>query len=144
MRFRNEESHLGCGRDGPSSENISILPLAKASAGDYAQLQRASASHQIDEWLDWFSRIALEAQQRTLDRVQFLLAKAKLLYHLRDRINGRQEKALLRMFAEGPDGFRSGLSAANYRTITDAAPARPPGDLAELVELEALRREGGV
>lgn len=108
----------------------------------YLQLQHASLSNSIDEWLDWFSGIALEAQQRTLDRVHFLLAKAKLLGRLRGRINARQEKALLRMFAEGPDGFRGGLSAANYRTITDAAPATTTRDLAELVELEALRKEG--
>jgi Fic family protein len=46
------------------------------------------------------------------------------------------------MFAEGPDGFRAGLSSANYRTITDATPATATRDLAELVELKALRKEG--
>ncbi|MEQ6333873.1 Fic family protein [Sphingobium sp. MK2] len=108
----------------------------------YSQLQRASLSNHIDEWLDWFSGIALEAQQRTLDRVNFLLSKAKLLDRLRGQINARQEKALIRMFTEGPDGFKGGLSAANYRTITDAAPATATRDLAELVELKALRRQG--
>jgi len=108
----------------------------------YAQLQRASLSNQINEWMDWFSDIALEAQQRTLDRVNFLLSKAKLLGRLQDKINARQEKALIRMFVEGPDGFKGGLSAANYRTITDAAPATATRDLAELVELDALRRHG--
>lgn len=108
----------------------------------YAQLQRASLSNHIDEWLDWFSDIVLEAQQRTLDRVHFLLAKAKLLDRLRGKINSRQEKALVRMFAEGPDGFKGGLSAANYRTITGAAQATATRDLAELVELAALRRQG--
>jgi len=108
----------------------------------YAHLQQASLSNRIDGWLDWFSDIALAAQQRTRDRVHFLLAKAKLLDRLRSRINVRQEKALIRMFAEGPDGFRGGLSAANYRTITDAAPATATRDLAELVEVGALRKEG--
>lgn len=108
----------------------------------YTQLQRASLSNRIDEWLDWFSDIALAAQQRALERVHFLLAKTKLLDRLRGQINARQEKAVLRMFAEGPHGFRGGLSAANYRTITDAAPATATRDLAELVELEALRKEG--
>jgi Fic family protein len=46
------------------------------------------------------------------------------------------------MFAEGPDGFKGGLSAQNYRTITDAASATATRDLADLVELGALRREG--
>jgi len=108
----------------------------------YTQLQCASLSNRIDEWLDWFSDIALAAQQRTLDRVHFLLAKTKLLDRLRDHLNSRQEKALLRLFAEGPDGFEGGLSAANYRTITDAAPATATRDLAELVGLGALRKQG--
>jgi Fic family protein len=46
------------------------------------------------------------------------------------------------MFVEGPDGFKGGLSAQNYRTITDAASATATRDLSELVDLRALRREG--
>ena len=46
------------------------------------------------------------------------------------------------MMAEGPDGFVGGLSAHNYRTITEAASATATRDLAELVELGALERVG--
>lgn len=46
------------------------------------------------------------------------------------------------MMAEGPDGFIGGLSANNYRTITDAASATATRDLAELVEFGALARVG--
>lgn len=108
----------------------------------YDHLHRGSISNQIDEWLAWFADIALEAQERTLTRVRFLIAKTRMLDRLSGHINERQEKALLRMFAEGPDGFRGGLSAKNYRTITDAATATVTRDLAELVRLGALRREG--
>lgn len=108
----------------------------------YAQLHCASHTNRIDEWLAWFAEIALEAQQRTLTRVRFLIAKTRLLDRLRGHINERQEKALIRMLAEGPDGFRGGLSAANYRTITDAPSATTTRDLADLVRLGALRREG--
>jgi Fic family protein len=108
----------------------------------YEHLHRGSISNQIDEWLAWFADIALEAQERTLKRVRFLIAKTRMLDRLSGHINERQEKALLRMFAEGPDGFRGGLSAKNYRTITDAATATVTRDLAELVRLGALRREG--
>lgn len=76
------------------------------------------------------------------DPLGFLIAKTRLLDRLRGQINDRQEKALLRVFAEGPDGFRGGLSAANYRTITDAPSATATRDLADLVRLGALRREG--
>lgn len=135
------EKALAQGLDAPAITALAET-IQRHRKDYYTQLQRASLSNHIDEWLDWFSDVALEAQQRTLDQVHFLLAKAKLLDRLRGRINSRQEKALLRMFGEGPDGFKGGLSAANYRTITGTAPATATRDLADLVGLEALRRHG--
>lgn len=108
----------------------------------YDHLHRGSITNQIDEWLVWFADIAVEAQERTMARVQFLITKTRMLDRLRGHINERQEKALLRMFAEGPDGFKGGLSAKNYRTITNTATATVTRDLADLVRLGALRREG--
>ncbi|MEV4932164.1 Fic family protein [Sphingobium sp. LMA1-1-1.1] len=135
------EKALAQGLDAPAITALAEI-IRRHRKDYYTQLQRASLSNRIDEWLDWFSDIALAAQQRTLERVHFLLTKVKLLDRLRDQINARQEKALFRMFADGPDAFRGGLSAANYRIITGAAPATTTRDLAELVELGALRRKG--
>jgi Fic family protein len=84
----------------------------------------------------------LEAQRRTITQVEFIIAKAKLLDRLRDHINERQLKALLRMFREGPEGFKGGLSAGNYSTITDASPATTTRDLTDLTEKGALVRTG--
>jgi Fic family protein len=70
------------------------------------------------------------------------LEKARLLDRLRGQLNSRQEKALLRMLREGPDGFKGGLSAGNYATITSASPATTTRDLADLVEKGALLRKG--
>ncbi|WP_323810559.1 Fic family protein [Sphingobium baderi] len=108
----------------------------------YAELHQASQTNHIDQWLIWFADIVLEAQKRTIQKIRFLVEKAKLLERVREKINSRQEKALLRMFAEGPDGFRGGLSAGNYQTITSATSATATRDLAELVELGALVRQG--
>lgn len=93
-------------------------------------------------WLTWFADIALEAQRRTIGQVEFLIAKTKLLDRLRGHINQRQEKALLRMLREGPEGFKGGLSAGNYSTITGASPATTTRDLADLTERGALVRTG--
>ena len=46
------------------------------------------------------------------------------------------------MFREGPEGFRGGLSAGKYSTITGASPATTTRDLADLVAKGALLREG--
>ncbi len=108
----------------------------------YAQLHQASQTNRIDAWMGWFADIVLEAQARTIESIRFLIEKTRLLDRLRDRMNARQEKALIRMMAQGPDGFDGGLSAHNYRTITDAASATATRDLAELVELGALERVG--
>lgn len=108
----------------------------------YEQLQCGSQSNHIDGWLEWFSEKILEAQARTVTRIRFLIDKTRVLDRLRDQLNPRQEKALLRIFAEGLDGFKGGMSAQNYRTITDAASATATRDLADLVDLGALRRVG--
>ena len=108
----------------------------------YAALQLGSQSNDINAWLRWFADIVIEAQARTITRIRFLIDKTRLLDRLRGEINDRQEKALLRMFREGPDGFAGGLSAENYRTITDASLATTTRDLADLVEIGALIRTG--
>lgn len=77
----------------------------------YEQLHRASVTNKIDDWLAWFAGIALEAQDRTLTRVRFLIAKTRMLDRLNGSINARQEKALLRML---PRPFHSsGDSCSN-------------------------------
>lgn len=108
----------------------------------YTALERANRQNEVTEWLSWFAGIALEAQQRSITLVEFIIAKTKLLDRLRGQINERQQKALLRMFREGPEGFEGGLSAGNYSTISGASPATTTRDLADLVEKGALLRTG--
>jgi len=108
----------------------------------YEALERANRQMNVTTWLTWFADIALEAQRWTIAQVEFLIAKTKLLDRLRGHINERQQKALLRMFREGPEGFKGGLSAGNYSTITGASPATTTRDLADLTEKGALIRTG--
>jgi len=123
-----------------------VLALASAILAHqkdyYAALEKANRQNEITEWLAWFSRIALEAQRRSIAQVEFILAKSKLLGQLRGQINERQQKALLRMFREGPEGFKGGLSAGNYSAITGAPPATTTRDLADLTEKGVLIRSG--
>ena len=108
----------------------------------YTALEAANKDNEITSWLAWFAGITIEAQRRTAARVGFLIDKTKLLDGLRGRVNGRQEKALLRMLREGPEGFVGGLSAGNYMRITGASPATTTRDLAGLVASGALTRTG--
>lgn len=106
----------------------------------YQALEEANKDNEITPWLSWFAEIALEAQTRTEARVEFLIDKTKLLDRLRGQLNERQEKALLRMPREGPDGFKGGMSAGNYASITGASPATATRDLADMVAKEAVTR----
>lgn len=108
----------------------------------YDALEQANKQNEITAWLMWFADVALEAQRRTIAQVEFLIAKTKFLDRLRGHINERQEKALLRMLREGPEGFKGGMSASNYSTITGASPATTTRDLVNLIEQGALVRTG--
>ncbi|MGB0953773.1 MAG: Fic family protein [Planctomycetota bacterium] len=108
----------------------------------YAALEQANRSNEITDWLAWSAGISLTSQHRTQAQVDFLIAKAKLFERLRGQLNRRQELALERMFREGIEGFRGGLSAGNYVSITQASSATATRDLAGLVEMGALTAHG--
>ncbi len=82
----------------------------------YAALEAANKRNDVTTWLSWFAGIVIEAQRRTTARVEFLIEKTRLLDRLRGELKPRQEKALLRMLREGPEGFKGGLSAGNPRS----------------------------
>lgn len=108
----------------------------------YEVLEAANKENEITDWLAWFAGITIEAQHRTIASVEFLIDKTKLLDRLKGQLNERQEKALLRMFREGPEGFEGGLNGGKYCTITGASPATATRDLADLVAKGALLRDG--
>ncbi|MDF0490838.1 hypothetical protein PX554_22150 [Sphingomonas sp. H39-1-10] len=75
-------------------------------------MHQANQTNQIDARIGWFATIMLEAQARTIECIRFVIEKTRLLDRLRGTINARQEKALVRIMAEGADSF-----------VGDSAPA---------------------
>ncbi|MFO1157240.1 MAG: Fic family protein [Reyranellaceae bacterium] len=108
----------------------------------YAALEHANKDTEITDWIVYFANTILEAQANTLERVDFYMAKARFYERVRGQMNERQEKAIARMFREGIDGFKGGLSAENYIKITKASRATATRDLQDLVARGALRRTG--
>ncbi|PRA80587.1 cell filamentation protein Fic [Ochrobactrum sp. MYb29] len=108
----------------------------------YDQLEIHQRTLDVTEWLVWFSQTVLTAQQTTLDRVAFYIAKAHFYDRFRGAFNPRQEKVIARLFEAGPDGFISGLSADNYLAITRTSRATATRDLQDLVDKGALTRSG--
>jgi Fic family protein len=108
----------------------------------YVALERNNKENEITDWLTYFVGTVLEAQDNTIKRVDFYVAKAKFYERLRGKVNQRQSKAIARMFREGIDGFKCGLSAENYIAITQASRATATRDLQDLVEKGGLTRIG--
>ena len=110
----------------------------------YNALSRASQGDvDITEWMIWFSGLVLESQQQAKTLVGFALSKARFWDTYAEQLNDRQQKALTRMFREGPEGFKGGMSARKYVKITDCSKATATRDLAELVKSGALKKQDG-
>jgi Fic family protein len=108
----------------------------------YDQLERHQKTLDVTPWLEWFAATVLTAQTVTLDRVGFFIGKAHFYDQHRDKFNERQAKGIARMFREGPEGFKGGLSAENYISLTGTSRATATRDLQDLTEMGALRRTG--
>ena len=123
-----------------------LIPLSQvinsARKAYYAQLELTNRSLEITPWLLYFAKTVLAAQAQAQMLVEFLIAKARFFDLHRGRFNERQEKALLRMFEEGPKGFTGGLSAEKYIRMTGATRPTTTRDLQDLVEKTALTRTG--
>lgn len=108
----------------------------------YERLGACNCSLEVTAWVKFFAEVVLEAQREALEKVEFLTCKSRLMSQLASQLNERQEKVLLRMFAEGPKGFSGGLSAENYLSITKTSRATATRDLSDLVEKGALYKTG--
>lgn len=99
----------------------------------YAALAACNTSLDVTPWLVYFSNIMLQAQQYTREYIEFLIAKTKLYDRVKNMLNERQIKVLTRIFKEGLDGFKGGLSAENYIAITQTSRATATRDLQDMI-----------
>tara|TARA_R110002049_G_scaffold267580_3_gene443962 strand:+ start:3511 stop:4626 length:1116 start_codon:yes stop_codon:yes gene_type:complete len=127
---------------GQPSLIVLAFTIERAWKAYYNQLERHQKTLDITPWLLWFAEMVLAAQQITLERVGYLITKAHYYDRHREALNERQSKAIERMFREGPDGFKGGLSAENYISISGTSRATATRDLHDLVEIGALNRTG--
>ena len=109
----------------------SLIAIAFAIERDrkayYDQLERHQKTLDVTPWLEWFAETVLIAQQITLERVRFFIAKAQFYDRHREQLNERQAKAIERMFRRG-------------RTVSRAVLA-PRTILRSQVRRELLRQE---
>lgn len=108
----------------------------------YSALQNNSTGLEISNWLVYFGELVLTAQRHTQSMIDFLIEKSKYYTRFEKHFNERQAKVVERIFREGIDGFRGGLSADNYITISGTTASTATRDLQKLVEMGALKRTG--
>jgi Fic family protein len=116
--------------------------LEKKRKEYYFELGKCNGALDVQDWVEFFAKAIVQAQEESLNLLYFLIAKSKMLNSLAGQLNDRQEKVLLRLFAEGPNGFVGGLNAEKYVTITKTSRATATRDLADLVQKGALRKTG--
>lgn len=116
--------------------------LEKRKKDYYKALERCNRTLKVDHWIEFFADVILQAQEESIDLLYFLIEKSKMLTTLSGQLNPRQEKVLLRMFAEGLSGFKGGLSAENYISMTKTSKATATRDLTDLVQKGALVKTG--
>lgn len=116
--------------------------IERSKKAYYAELHDASKTLAIQGWLTFFCQTVLKAQDQTQNMIDFLIEKAKFYERFKAMLNERQTKVIARLFEAGLEGFRGGLSAENYISITRASRATATRDLQRLVEMGALKKTG--
>jgi Fic family protein len=108
----------------------------------YSALEDNNKAMNITNWLEYFAKTILEAQNYTHKYIDFLIKKAKLYSIIKNQLNLRQEKVIKRIFQEGLEGFKGGLSTQNYISITDTSRATATRDLQDLISKKILFAKG--
>ncbi|MFH2022068.1 MAG: Fic family protein [Patescibacteria group bacterium] len=116
--------------------------IVRARKKYYQALEMNNRSNNITTWLMYFCDLVLEAVDKSQELLDFLIKKTQFFDIHMSLMNERQAKVIKRVFEEGPWGFKGGLSAKNYLSITKTSRATTTRDLAELVKNNILRKEG--
>ena len=118
--------------------------IEEGRRGYYAAFEHFNLSGSLDMtgFADYFTDAIVRAQNIARDEVGFILEKSRFFDRHRASLNGRQAKALERMFREGRRGFAGGMSTKKYVAITKCSEATARRDLSALSKRGALVPEG--
>lgn len=108
----------------------------------YKTLHENSNDLDVKEWLVYFCDMVLQAQSYTQRMIDFLIHETHFFQKFDDELNERQRKVVLRIFREGVEGFKGGLSADNYMRITGTTASTATRDLQKMVTLNAFIKSG--
>jgi Fic family protein len=124
---------------------ISLATIIEANKKKYySLLEKSNTTLEITDWLTYFARTVLDALEHTLKRIDFLVEKTKFFDRYSNQLNERQLKVVKRLFDSGHKGFKGGLSAKNYMSISKSSASTATRDLHELIEKKILIKTGAL
>ena len=105
----------------------------------YDQLSAASSGDlDITEWIEYFVKTIYAAVLDSQEAIKEEVRQAFFWKQHGDALNERQKKVIARMFKEGKEGFKGGLSAQKYMKIAHCSKSTATRDLAELLHLGCI------
>lgn len=108
----------------------------------YNALEGNNQSLDVTDWIEYLGKTIINAQKKTIAKIELTILKTKTYDQHKDELNERQIKVLEKLFDAGKTGFNGGLSAENYIAITKTSRATATRDLQKLVTLDILTKTG--
>jgi Fic family protein len=109
----------------------------------YKTLETAQQSNEITAWIHYFVETVLQAQLEAEAQITFVLKQAKFFQRYAPQLNERQTKVVRRILQEGSEGFKGGMNARKYVSLTKVSKATATRDLQYLVSIDAFHPVGG-
>ena len=118
------------------------LMVARHRKAYYEAIHEASISLDWTSWAKFMIPVLTETLQDFLVAAHFVVAKGAYLAKYKAGMSERAKAVILRMFRDGPAGVASGLSVAKWQRMTKVAKSTATRDLAELLKLGAIIKDG--
>ena len=113
-----------------------VLPvstvIARHRVAYYDEINAASRSLDWTNWAAFFIPVLTELLTDFLAAMNFVAAKRDYLTKYERHFSNRARKVILRMFEDGEEGVRSGLSAAKWMRMTKVSKPTATRELSEL------------
>jgi len=123
-----------------------VLPvstvIARHRAAYYDEINEASRSLDWTNWAAFFIPVLTEMLDSFLSAARFVKAKRDYLTKYESGFSERARKVILRMFEDGEEGAKAGLSAAKWMRMAKVSKPTATRDLAELEAQGAIVSEG--
>lgn len=110
----------------------------------YQELSFASTDGMdVTQWITYFVDVICLAQSDAEQKITHVLYKTNFFDKYDATFNDRQRKVIKKMFDAGPSGFKGGISARKYMTITGCSKATATRDLSDLLHKGCIKQLEG-